>query len=27
MFVRQKNGSYADAEVCRLKIEQLHKDH
>lgn len=27
MFVHQKNGNYADAEICRLKIEQLHKDH
>lgn len=27
MYVHQKNGNYADAEVNRLKIEQLQKDH
>ena len=27
MAVHKTNGNYADAEACRLKIEQLHKDH
>ena len=27
MYVHQKNGNYADAEKCRIKIEQLQKDH
>lgn len=26
MYAHQKNGNYADAEISRLKIEQLKKD-
>ena len=27
MFVHEKNGCYDDAQKCRLKIQQLKKDH